>query len=134
LSERSGSLDWEPILFIIITLIILVFVIFLAAGIVSGDWEHSGGTWLRFILVAAIAAILIPALQTAVGWVDAGDLALMIAFIVIMFLIYLLIVPELTVSDEWMTAIFASFLTVFVLYVLERVVDALFHVQMFSFI
>jgi len=53
---------------------------------------------------------------------------------VIMFLIYLLIVPELTVSDEWMTAIFASFLTVFVLYVLERVVDALFHVQMFSFI
>jgi hypothetical protein len=85
-------------------------------------------------LVAAIAAILIPAIQTAAGWVDAGDLALMIAFIVIMFLVYLLIVPELTVSDEWMTAIFASFLTVFVLYVLERVVDTLFDTHLFSFI
>jgi hypothetical protein len=127
-------LDWEQILFIVITLIILIFVIFVAAGIVSGDWEHSGGTWLRFVLVAAIAAILIPALQTAAGWAQAGDLALMIAFIVIMFLVYLLIVPELTVSDEWMTAIFASFLTVFVLYVLEKVVYALFNVRMFSFI
>jgi hypothetical protein len=127
-------LDPAQILFIIITLIVLVFILYLAAGIVSGDWGHSGGTWLRFILVAAIAAILIPALQTAAGWIDAGDLALMIAFIVIMFLVYLLIVPELTVSDEWMTAIFASFLTVFVLYVLERVVDTLFDMQLFSFI
>ena len=134
MSERSGSLDWEQIIFIIITLIILIFIIYLAAGIVSGDWEHSGGTWLRFILVAAIATILIPALQTAAGWVEAGDLALMIAFIVIMFLIYLLIVPELTVADEWTTAIFASFLTVFVLYVLEKVVDVLFQMRMFSFI
>ena len=127
-------MDLAQILFIIITLIVLIFILYLAAGIVSGDWEHSGGTWLRFILVAAIAAILIPALQTAAGWVDAGDLALMIAFIVIMFLVYLLIVPELTVSDEWMTAIFASFLTVFVLYVLERVVDTLFDTHLFSFI
>lgn len=127
-------MDPAQILFIIITLIVLVFILYLAAGIVSGDWGHSGGTWLRFILVAAIAAILIPALQTAAGWIDAGDLALMIAFIVIMFLVYLLIVPELTVSDEWMTAIFASFLTVFVLYVLERVVDTLFDMQLFSFI
>jgi hypothetical protein len=127
-------LDWEQILFIVITLIVLIFVIYIAAGIVSGDWEHSGGTWLRFILVAAIAAILIPALQNAAGWLGARDLALMIAFIVIMFLIYLLIVPELTVADEWMTAIFASFLTVLVLYILERVVDVLFNVQMFSFI
>ena len=134
MSEGSGSLDWEQILFVVITLIILVFVIYLAAGIVSGDWEHSGGTWLRFILVAAIAAIMIPALQTAAGWVEARDLALMIAFIVIMFLIYLLIVPELTVADEWTTAIFASFLTVFVLYVLEKVVDALFQMHIFSFI
>lgn len=127
-------MDLAQILFIIITLIVLIFILYLAAGIVSGDWEHSGGTWLRFILVAAIAAILIPALQTAADLVDAGDLALMIAFIVIMFLVYLLIVPELTVSDEWMTAIFASFLTVLVLYVLEKVVDALFQMHIFSFI
>jgi hypothetical protein len=126
-------LDLAQTLFIIITLIVLIFVIYLAAGIVSGDWEHSGGTWLRFILVAAIAAILIPSLQAAADWAQAKDLALMIAFIVIMFLIYLLIVPELTVSDEWMTAIFASFLTVFVLYVLEKVVDALFNTKLFSF-
>lgn len=127
-------MDWEQIIFIVITLIILVFVIYLAAGLVSGDWEHSGGTWLRFILVAAIAAIIIPALQTAAGWVQAEDLALMIAFVVIMFLVYLLIVPELTVGDEWMTAIFTAFLTVLVLYILERVVDALFNTQLFSFI
>jgi hypothetical protein len=127
-------LELDQIIFIIITLIVLVFVIFVAAGLVSGDWEHSGGTWLRFILVAGISVILIPGLQTAAGWVQAGDLALMIAFIVIMFLIYLLIVPELTVSDEWMTSIFAAFLTVFVLYALEKIVDALFNVHMFSFL
>ncbi len=127
-------MELDQIIFIIISLIILVFVIFVTAGLVSGDWEHSGGTWLRFILVAGISAILIPALQTAAGWIQMGDLALMIAFIVIMFLIYLLIVPELSVSDEWMTSIFAAFLTVFVLYILEKVVDALFDVQMFSFL
>lgn len=85
-------------------------------------------------MVAAIAAILIPSLQAAADWAQAKDLALMIAFIVIMFLIYLLIVPELTVADEWMTAIFASFLTVFVLYALERVIDTLFNMHLFSFI
>lgn len=127
-------MELDQILFIIISLIILVFVIFLAAGLVSGDWDHSGGTWLRFILVAGISAILIPALQTAAVWVQAQELALLIAFIVIMFLIYLLIVPELSVSDEWMTAIFAAFLTVLVLFILEKAVDALFGVHIFSFV
>lgn len=58
----------------------------------------------------------------------------MIAFIVIMFLVYWLIVPELTVGDEWMTTIFTSFLAVFALYAIERIAEAFFGVTMFSFI
>jgi hypothetical protein len=127
-------MDLAQIALFVVTLAILTLVIYLAAGLVSGDWDHSAGTWLRFILVAVIATLLIPALQAAAGYLDAEDLALLIAFIVIMFLIYALIIPELTVADEWMTAIFASFLTVFALYAVERVVEAMFQVSMFSFI
>ena len=127
-------MDLAQIALFIVTLAILTLVIYLAAGLVSGDWSHSAGTWLRFILVALIATLLIPALQAAAGYLDAGDLALLIAFIVIMFLIYALIIPELAVGDEWMTAVFASFLAVFVLYVVERIVEAVFQVSMFSFI
>lgn len=127
-------MDWQEIVFTILMLILLTFIIYIAAGIASGDWDHSGGTWLRIILVAAIAAFLIPALQAGAALVSAQELGLLIAFIVIMFLIYFLVVPELTVADEWMTTIFASFLTVFVLYIVQRIVEALFDTHLFSFI
>ena len=123
---------WEIVL-IIIMLIVITLVLYGAAGLVSGDWDHPAGTWLRFILVAGISAILIPALQAGAGWLGMGDLGLMIAFIVIMFLVKWLIVPELTVGDEWMTTIFTAFLAVFVLYIIEKVVSALFDFQLFSF-
>lgn len=124
---------WDIIL-IITMLVLLTLVLYIAAGIVSGDWSHSAGTWLRFILVAGIAVILIPVFQSLANAVSAGDLGLLIAFIIIMLLVRWLIVPELTVADEWMTTIFASFLTVFALYIIERVASWLFHYQIFSFV
>ena len=124
---------WDMIL-IIIMLVLLTIVLYIAAGIVSGDWSHSGGTWLRFILVAGIAAILIPVFQSLANAVSAGDLGLLIAFIIIMLLVRWLIIPELTVGDEWMATIFASFLAVFVLYIIERLAFWLFNYQVFSFV
>jgi len=126
--------DMWDVLLIIVMLVVLTLVLYLAAGIVSGDWEHSAGTWLRFILVAGVAAVLIPFLQALASTVSAGDLALLIAFIVIMFLVQWLIVPELTVGDEWMTTIFTSFLAVFALYIIERLVDWLFNFRMFAIV
>jgi len=125
--------EWD-VLLIVIMLIVLTLVLYLAAGIVSGDWDHTAGTWLRFILVAGIAAVMIPILQALANMVSAGDLALLIAFIVIMFLVQWLIVPELMVGDEWMTTIFTSFLAVFVLYVIERIAVWLFNFEIFSFV
>lgn len=119
---------------IIIMLVLLTLILYVAAGLVSGDWDHTAGTWLRFIIVAGIAAVLIPLLQSAANAVSMGDLALMIAFIVIMFLVQWLIVPELTVGDEWMTTIFTSFLAVFTLYIIERIATWLFHFQIFAFV
>ena len=127
-------MDMWDVLLIIVMLVVLTLVLYLAAGIVSGDWEHSAGTWLRFILVAGVAAVLIPFLQALASTVSAGDLALLIAFIVIMFLVQWLIVPELTVGDEWMTTIFTSFLAVFALYIIERLVDWLFNFRMFAIV
>jgi hypothetical protein len=127
-------LDLWDVLLILIMLVVLTLILYIAAGIVSGDWDHTAGTWMRFILVAGIAAILIPILQALANTVSAGDLALLIAFIVIMFLVQWLIVPELTVGDEWMTTIFTSFLAIFVLYVIEKVAWALFGFQIFAFI
>ena len=124
---------WDIIL-IIVMLVILTLVIYLAAGIVSDDWSYTGNTWLRFILVAAFAAILIPVFQSLASMVSAGDLALLIAFIIIMLLVRWLVVPELAVGDEWMATVFASFLTIFVLYVIERVAFWLFDYQLFSFV
>jgi hypothetical protein len=124
---------WDIIL-IIIMLVVLTLVLYLAAGLASGDWSHSGGTWLRFILVAGISVILIPAFQSVANEVSAGDLALLIAFIIIMLLVRWLIVTELSVGDEWMTTIFTAFLAVFSLYIIEKIASWLFHYQIFSFI
>lgn len=127
-------MDAWDILMIIIMLIVLTLILYFAAGLVSGDWEHSASTWLRFLLVAGISVVIIPALQAAASAVSAGDLALLIAFIVILFLVKWLIVPELTVGDEWMTTIFTAFLAIFTLYTIERIAFALFHYQLFSFV
>jgi len=127
-------LDFWDIILIIIMLVLLTLALYIAAGIASGDWSHSGGTWLRLILVAGIAAILIPVFQSLANAVSAGDLGLLIAFIIIMLLVRWLIVPELTVGDDWMATIFASFLTVFALYVIERLAFWLFNYQVFSFV
>jgi len=127
-------LDIWDIILIIIMLVILTLVLYLAAGIVSGDWSHSGGTWFRFILVAGISAIIIPAFQSVASSISAGDLALLIAFIIIMLLVRWIIVPELTVGDEWMTNIFASFFAVFALYIIERLASWLFNFKIFSFV
>ena len=125
-------MDVWGIILTIIMLVVLTIVVYIAASIVSGDWSHSAGTWLKFILVAGIAAILIPVFQSLANAISVGDLALLIAFIIIMLLVRWLIVPELTVVDEWMTTIFTSFLIVFALYVIERTVLWLFNYQVFS--
>lgn len=84
--------------------------------------------------MAAVATFLVPALQSAANEIDAGDLVLLIAFIVIMFLIKVLIVTELVVSDEWLSTIFASIVTILILYILQRIVSEFWDVDMFSFI
>jgi uncharacterized protein YggT (Ycf19 family) len=124
---------WDIVLIIII-LVMLTIILYVAAGLVSGDWDHSASTWLRFILVAGIAAILIPILQAGANAIGVGDLSLMISFIVIMFLVKWLIVPELTVGDEWMTTIFTAFLAIFVLYFVERIAATFFGFQPFAFV
>lgn len=127
-------MDWSEFLFTIAMIILLVFILFFAAGIASGDWEISPSMWLRFLIVAVVAVFLIPALQSVAAEVEAGDLALLLAFLVILFLIKLLIIPELAVTDEWMSSIFAALLTVFITYFIERVVEALNGPSLYTFI
>lgn len=91
--------------------------------------------WLRFLVVAAVAVFLIPALQSIAIEFEAAELVLLIAFIIILFMIKALIVTELAVSDEWMTSIFTSLLTVIFVFIIQRVVSFFFeNMEMFSFI
>jgi len=115
-------------------LIVLTFVIFLASGLSTGDWDVPSNIWLRFILIAAISTVLIPILQSMADWAGARDLALMVAFMIILLLMRYLVMVELTVADEWMAAIFATFLVVLILFVIEKVAFALFNVDLGSFI
>ncbi|MEM4262810.1 MAG: hypothetical protein QW505_00200 [Thermoplasmata archaeon] len=122
------------ILLIIIMLIILTFVIYIAAGISTSDWDLPLGIWLRFFLIAACATVLIPLLQVGAHWVGAGDLGLLIAFIILMLLVRFIVMSELTVVDEWMATVMTSTLVVIILYVIEKLADFLFNVRLFSFV
>jgi len=126
--------DWSAFIFTIALIILLVFILFFAAGIASGDWEMSPSMWFRFLVVAVVAVFLIPALQSVAADVEAGDLALLLAFLVILFMIKLLIIPELAVTDEWMSAIFAALLTVFITYILDKLVTELLETSLYTFI
>ncbi len=127
-------MDWVEFLFTIVILILLTFILYAAAGIASGDWNITASLWFRFLIVAAVAAFIIPALQSAAGYLQVGDLALLIAFIVILFMIKLLITTELVVADEWMNAIFISLLTVLIVYIIQKIIFDIFDIEMFSFI
>ncbi|MEM2838597.1 MAG: hypothetical protein QXE18_00685 [Thermoplasmata archaeon] len=122
------------ILLIIIMLIILTFVIYIAAGISTSDWDLPLGIWLRFFLIAACATVLIPLLQVGAHWVGAGDLGLLIAFIILMLLVRFIVMSELTVVDEWMATVMTSTLVVIILYVIEKLAAFLFNVRLFSFV
>jgi|GEM_PF-997123 len=127
-------MDWVEFLFTIVILILLTLILYAAAGIASGDWNITASLWLRFLVVAAVAAFIIPALQSAADYLQVGDLAFLIAFIVILFTIKLLITTELVVADEWMNAIFISLLTVLIVYIIQKIIFDLFDIEMFSFI
>ena len=127
-------LELGEILLIIIMLIVLTFVIYLAAGISTSDWDVPAGIWLRFFLVAACATILIPLFQAGARIVGAEDLGLLIAFIIIMLLTRFIVMTELTVVDEWMATVITATLVVIILYVIEKLADLLFDVKLFSFV
>lgn len=127
-------MELSEILLIIIMLLVLTFIIFMAAGISTSDWDLPARIWFRFFLVAACATVLIPFLQSGARVVGAEDLGLLIAFIIIMLLIRFIVMTELTVVDEWMSTVLTSTLVVVMLYVIERLADFLFDVKLFSFL
>ena len=127
-------MELGEILLIIILLIVLTFIIYIAAGISTSDWDVPIGIWLRFFLIAVCATFLIPIFQAGAGLIGAGDLGLLIAFILIMLLIRFIVMTELTVADEWLATVFSSTLVVIILYVIDKLAFALFEVRLFSFL
>ena len=117
-----------------ISLVLLTLVMYLSAGIATGDWDVPASVWVRFILIAICAIVLIPIFQTMTDWIGAQELGLMVAFILMMLLIRFIIMPELAVADEWMATVFSSFLIVIMLYIIERLSKELFNLELFAFI
>lgn len=113
-------------LILLIVAIVLVAIIFYISGaIVSRDWSASGSLMLRIVIVSLIAIFIVPSAMSAASSIGAGDLGLLVGFIILVVVVRYTLIEELAVSEEWGAAIVVSLIAVVLIYVVDAVSRAL---------
>lgn len=110
--------------------LLLVSVIFYISGsLVGGDWTVSPSLVLRILVVALIAVVAIPLFSSAADSLHMGELGVLLAFVILIVVVRFILVEELTVTDEWMSAIVISLVGAILIFAVDAVSDALLDVR-----
>ena len=119
----------EQIVLLLITIALVALIFYASGALVSRDWTCSLVYALKLVLVAVIAVVVIPIFREAAGNVDIGELGLLFAFVLLIVVVRFILVDELTVSDDWLAAIFISLLGVVFIYAVDQIAHSLFDVR-----
>ena len=120
-------MDLMWIVLLAITLLIVIAVFYLSAGIVSQGWAASPPYVLRIFIVALIFVFVVPVV-TDIGGRNEGlsNFMLLLSFVFLVIVVRFVIVEELAVPDDWLSSMVISLIGVGLIFVIEEVADRLF--------
>jgi hypothetical protein len=122
----------DQIALLLVTIALVALILYASGALVSRDWSCSSTYALRLVFVSLIAVVLIPIFRSAAGDLNLGELGLLFAFVLLIFVVRFILVEELTVTDDWLAAIVISLLGVVLIYVVDEVAHSLFDVRVLS--
>jgi len=113
----QSILNW---LGLIISVVIVTIVLYISTRIVTKEEVLTTKYALRLIVTALAAVILVPFVE---GIFPIGMLAILVAFLVLVIIIRILVIPAVSLGEEWVEAIIIAFLTVILIYVLNWILS-----------
>lgn len=122
----------EQILLFMIALLLVALIFYISSGLVSNEWTIDAPFMFRLIVLSIAAVIVIPFLREIADEAGVGELGLLFAFVVLIFIVRYLLVEELPVSEDWLSAIVISFLGVLLIYVVAEIAFRFFDTRMLS--
>ncbi|MEM2890973.1 MAG: hypothetical protein QXJ32_00490 [Thermoplasmata archaeon] len=106
---------------VVVAVIIAAVIFYASASLVSRDWTLTGSMVLRILVVSLIAVLVIPVFRHLAGEIGAGDIGLLLAFVILVIAVRFIVVEELPVTDEWLSAIVISLIAAVLIYILDEV-------------
>jgi len=125
-------MDVGAIALVVLALVLTAVIFYVSGAIVGQDWSASGSQILRILVVSLVAVFIIPIFRDAASQLNASDLGLLFAFVLLIIVVRYLLVEELTVSDEWLAAIVISLIAVVLIYVVDQASRAMFDVGLLN--
>lgn len=117
-----------------VTLLIVILVFYLSAGIVSQDWEASPSYLLRIFVVALVFVFIVPIVSDLGRDEGLSNFMLLLSFVFLVIVVRFIMVEELAVPDDWLASMVISLVGVGLIFVIEEVADRLFDLSMPSIV
>lgn len=127
-------MDLMWILLVAVTLLIVIAVFYLSAGIVSQDWGASPSYILRIFVVALIFVFVVPVVSEIGRDEGLSNFMLLLSFVFLVIVVRFVIVEELAVPDDWLSSMVISLIGVGLIFVIEELADRLFDMSLQSIV
>jgi len=118
-------MNLEALIMLIVAIVLVALIFYVSGALVSQDWTATGSLVLRILVVTLVAVFVIPLFRNAASGIDAGDLGLLVAFVILVVVVRFVLVEELAVAEEWLASIVISLIAVVLIYVVDAVSRAL---------
>lgn len=125
-------MDLAQLGLLLIAILLVALIFYISGGIVGQEWAVSGSYFLRILIVAVVAVVVVPLFRDIPGGFDIGDIGLLIGFVVLIIVVRYVLVEELAVSDEWLASIVLSLIAVVLIYIVDELAREYFEVNLLS--
>lgn len=121
-----ADIDLTSIILFIVSILLLMFIIYIATRLVTREEVASARYLLRLFVTALIMVIMIPFLTSllsdSLGMGDAGILlAIVLSFLILVAIIRYVVVSEVSLGNEWAEAIVITVLCIVFNYFLNAI-------------
>ncbi|UCE91630.1 MAG: hypothetical protein JSV90_00260 [Methanobacteriota archaeon] len=123
-------MDFVWILLLAVTLLIVIAVFYLSAGVVSQDWAATPSYALRILFVSLIFVFVVPIVSDIGRDEGLSNFMLLLSFVFLVVVVRFVMVEELAVPDDWLSSMVISLIGVGLIFVIEEVADRLFGLSM----
>lgn len=117
-----------------VTIILVLFVFYASAAIVSQDWSASPEHLLRLLVVSLVFVFVVSTVSDIGNERGLSDLMLLLSFVVLIVVVRFILVEGLAVADDWLASIVISLMGVTLIFVMDALADALFDLSLPSII